>query len=491
MKLITKDKFTFATGMFWQIPDEGKHSLNLRKLGRDTRQNMFCYIKEINTWGFCQKSELNGQRRVASFGQFIIAASKLSPKHANSIICFKFKSSGEIDEGEILEHDLYAYIVLLNGTICPDDGEYVASIEMVLQSIYEKAAWHDIETLYLPVEVSGQFFTIFELLADAYNNEELLQRLILNLTHAQSLQLFEFVEHNFEHNLLYSDLIKNNLLPLEILQQLIKEPLFEHEVKTRRNKQLNYLIPSIIVLPYTSDEIYWNNENFKKIYLKSLIKSIKSKTLVPYKLAIGIVMLSILSYMIYLNFNPVMQPTQVKRKPRPVAVKPAAVEPLQLITACLTDNDKYFQDLGQWTLISIKCNSLGGTLSFNSSVDTTLANFNHLIGKGNNNLHYANRLGTYIQPYKIPSKNAFMPKVAHEGIINNLQQAMLDYGLKIKLSEDKVNSKKQKTKFNIASLQSPLFLYNHKVLDNVRLTNISMNFDHNSGLYNWSIQGEF
>lgn len=522
MKLVTKNGLTFATGMFWQIPDEGKRGINFRKLSKDTGQNMFCYIKSINTWGFCHKKELNGERRVASFGQFIIETSQLSAKYTNSIICFKFKSVGEVDEGQVLEHDLYGYIVLVNGTICPEDGEYVARIEMVLQSVYEKANKHEIETLYLPFEVSEQFFSVFEILDDAYNNDELLRYAIDNLSREQLWQLENFVQQNFvqlpEYMQFFQETAWQDKLAndnekqsdflerpdINVLRRLIKEPLFEQQLKLTKQKDLRYLIQSVIILPYTSDIIYWQNDRFKRNYTKSIINSIWSKNFAQYRIIICCSLIIMVGYIMYSQLN--IKPTPRKLHIKTVVPKPTAVDPKLLLTQCLANNDKYFKDLGVWTLVSVKCNSLSGVFTFSSTMDTTLANFRKLIGDEHKNLRYANKIGVYTQNYTIKSLTSLQPKAAPEEIISKLQQAVIDYGITVRLpqtmlsptilsptsmSPTKLGKKKQVIKFTIISEQSPIFLYNHNILNNVRLLQISMNLDKNSGLYNWLIQGEF
>ncbi|MFN7094521.1 MAG: hypothetical protein ACK4M7_04070, partial [Burkholderiales bacterium] len=182
MKVLTKRGDKFAVGMFWQIPEEGKRAINFYKLVKDTRYDMFCQIKTLRpTWGFCLKAKLHGEKKVASLGKFIVESSNLSADYVNSIICYKFKQAGESDEnGKKLESDQFGYIVLLNGTICPDDGEYVAEFYAVRESIIQKAKKHEIEALYLPSEVSSRFFGIFECLEDAYANDSLLLSLMHN-----------------------------------------------------------------------------------------------------------------------------------------------------------------------------------------------------------------------------------------------------------------------------------------------------------------------
>ncbi len=491
MKLVKKSDYVFAAGMFWQIPDEGKRFLNISKLTKDTKNNMFCHIKVINTWGFCRKDELNKEKKVSSFGKYIIEASGLSTQYSNSIICFKFKNAGEIDDnGRQLEYDLYGYIVLLNGTICPDEGEYVAKSDMVRTSIYEKAAKHDIETLYLPVEVSSQFFDIFEILADANNNEELLLYIMSNLTKIQHSELKEFISDAYPNSKEFMGLL-NNHVSIGDLRQLIKMPLFEKKLRLTKEKNLKYLIPNIVILPYSSDEIYWQPEKLKKIFNKCLIESTSARKIRNYKIVAVVTVITALSYVLY---TVLLDKDKIIHKPISKIVIPKAVatSPDRLITNCLVANDKYFDDLGNWTLVSVQCNSLGAVYTFNSNADDTLSDFASLIGKNDNSIKFANKVGTYTEKFNIPSLGTAKTILSKDVILSNLQQAVIDYGVKISTQQSGVQKKLNPIlRFTIASKQSPVFLYNHHVLDNLKISEISMSLDNNAGFYNWNIQGEF
>ena len=493
MKLVKKNDYVFATGMFWQIPDEGKRFLSISKLTKDTKNNMFCHIKVINTWGFCRKEELNKEKKVASFGKYIIEASGLSTEYSNSIICFKFKNAGEIaDDGKQLECDLYGYIVLLNGTICPDEGEYVAKIDMVRTSIYEKAAKHDIETLYLPVEVSSQFFDIFEILVDANNNEELLLYVMANLTKLQHSELKEFISESYPNSRGFMGLLNNQVgVDIGHLRELIKTPLFEKKLRSTKEKNLKYLIPNILILPYISDEIYWEPEKLKKNFNKCLIESTSARKVKNYKIAGAAIIVGVLAYIAYTVF---LDEEQIIQKPVQKVVIPKAVaaDPQKLITACLAGNDSYFSDLGKWRLVSVKCNSLGAAYTFNSHTEATLSDFANLIGKNDNSIKFSNMVGTYTEKYNISSFGTSKNPVRKETILSNLQQSGIDYGVKITTPQSAGQKKLNPIiKYSIASRQSPVFLYNHHVLDNLKINEISMSLDNNTGFYNWTIQGEF
>jgi hypothetical protein len=496
MKLVKKNNYAFATGMFWQIPDEGKRTLNFSKLVKDTKNNMYCNIKILNTWGFCRKEELVGEKKVASFGKFIIEASGLSTEYANSIICFKFKSAGEIDEdGKRLDSDLYGYIVLLNGSICPDEGEYVAKIEMVRSSIYEQATKHNIETLYLPVEVSGQFFNIFEILDDASNNDKLLLDIMNNISKTQVNELKDFINQNFMDNQEYKNLVNDPLdVNLDDLKSLIKTGIFEKKLRSSKEKNLKYLIANILILSYTSDEIFWQPEKLKKYFMKSLIYPTAARTMQNYKIAGAGILFILLGYIFYdfiFHKEEIEKPKQVQK---PMLPRPVAADPMQIISACLGNKDQYFVDMGNWTLSSIKCNSLGGVYTFNSSIDTTITEFSKLIGKNDNSIRFANKVGIYTQSFKLMPTRLNNSRVPREVVLSNLQQSVINYGIKISIPQTTAGQKNKLnavTKYTIISNQSPVFLFNHNVLDNVKVSDISMSFDKNNGFYSWTIQGEF
>ncbi len=499
MKLVKKSGLIFATGMFWQIPDEGKRSINISKLTKDTKNNMFCNIKVINTWGFCRKEELNKVKKVASFGKYIIEASGLSNEYSNSIICFKFKNAGEFDEdGKPLEYDLYGYIVLLNGTICPDEGEYVAKIDMVRTSIYEKASKHDIETLYLPVEVSGQFFDIFEILDDAYSNEKLLTDIMSNLTKIQHTELSEFIKQSVPnsaqvHSNEFMALIDNRIdINISHLRQLIKMPLFENKLRSTKEKNLKYLIPNILILSYTSDEIFWQQDKLNKYFNKCLIESTSARKIKNFKRVVATIILSALGYVVYTTY--LDEDKAIIHKPIQKAIIPHAVpsDPEHLIVACLAGNDKYFNDLGNWSLVSIKCDSLGAIYTFNSNTDTTINDFANLIGKNDNSIKFSNKVGTYTEKFNIPSLSKSQLIVPKETILNNLQKAVIEYGIKISTPQSGGQKKLNPIiKFTIISKQSPIFLYKHHILDNLKISEIGMSIDTRAGFYNWTIKGEF
>ena len=121
----------------------------------------------------------------------------------NNLAACTTENSAFIIDGKPLKSALYGYIVLLNGTICPDDGEYVSEFAAIRESIILKAKRHEIETLYLPLEVASQLFSIFEILNDAYTNDELLKSVIRNLSPNQRQDLKELINNDANYEFLF------------------------------------------------------------------------------------------------------------------------------------------------------------------------------------------------------------------------------------------------------------------------------------------------
>ncbi len=499
MKLLTKNGYKYAVGMFWQIPDKGKKTINLSKLVKDTGHNMYCQIGKHDetqksfklTYGFCNKDGLQGEKKVSSLGKFIVDASNLTAEYANSIICYKFKDAGEIDEsGKALVEDLFGYIVLLNGTICPNEGEYVAPFESIRQSVIDKANQHNITTLYLPSDISPKFMNIFERLENAIYDDDLLLFIVHSASAAELKELDNFNEDNHSGK----SINLTNLSPVQIseLKQIIRLESFHDKIKdtVAIDKNIRYLIPNIVQIPLSSDEIYWKNSKFKQSYNKSLIKSIFSQTSKKYKIAIAILIMGLIGYLFYDLVTGKNLPLVQPHKPKPIIPKAIALPAGQFINLCLGMGDKFFRDLNNWTFSGLKCNSLGATFMFTSDRDTTLNSFTALIGESSG-VTYQAKNGVYNQKFGIVRPALQTINLTTTQIMNNLQQAAIDYQFKLSIPTSKNFKKNAVTKYVINSKVSPVFLLNRGVLIGTKINDISMLFDKNSGIYNWTIQGEF
>ncbi len=484
MKVLNKSGYAFASGMFWQIADEGKRAPNLAKLAKDTNNDMYCYIKSYRpTWGFCKHSELNGFKKVASLGKYIISASGLLGKPNNIIIVYKFKSVNELDEFEgSLNEDLYGYIILLNGTICPDEGDYVSNFESVYESIIQKANRYEIEYLYLTLDVAIRFFSIYELIMDNINKPDILMTLMNNVAYTELYELI--VSYKQTHYLSLFEEYSH-----EVLIKLTKEQFFEAEYKKHKNLGLRFIIDNIYTLNFTSDEAYWHKDILHKYYKQSLLKSLKRQNAHPIKLIIMGVLFVILFYLIYITFIKTDEDAiafVVSNKPEIPRV--TAVNPLSLIKQCVIKNDRYFLDLEYLVLKSLKCDSLSTELTFETNTNLTFNDFAYLIGESNG-ITFNNQLGYYKVKYWIKNKNIINQQpISHGQILTNLEAAATQYSFILQL-QNGINRKVQE--FTISSYQSPLFLLKHHILDDVLIRQIQMNLNQSNGLYNWTINGEF
>lgn len=517
MKILTKHGFKFAVGMFWQIPDYGKKSVNLKKIIKDTGHDMYCQIASLGqTYGFCTKNFLPREKNVAALGKFIVEASKLTAEYTTSIVCYKFKKIGEIDDdGKTLKEDLFGYLILINGTICPIDGEYVGKFELVKNSVIEQAKLHPIDTLYLPIDVAENFLTIFERLDYAYhtdNNGELLLS-IINSTHKDQLEkLLLFIKENFVPELIPSNLVNylmkkskslingkyNDEACVAELRKIIASEAFRANIKDNIQVENNirYLVANILQVPFSSDDIFWNDK-LKQNHNKSKLHSIISQRLKIYKWSSIILIVSLISYGIhsYLvgNTLPLQMAKSIKK------VEPAKAIPLapnQLIDLCLGNgNDKYFKDIGSWTLTGMKCDSLGSSYIFVSDVETTLSSFTKLVGT-TMGVKFQNKNGIYSRSFHIIPSVQISKLLNKEEIVNKLEQHSITYSYKLTLIPANINNKSslkgiRQNKFEIIAKVSPIFLLQHGVLASVKLNNIEMRFDKNSGVYTWTIEGVY
>ncbi|MFN7093896.1 MAG: hypothetical protein ACK4M7_00885, partial [Burkholderiales bacterium] len=173
-------------------------------------------------------------------------------------------------------------------------------------------------------------------------------------------------------------------------------------------------------------------------------------------------------------------------KPQVIVPKPVAVLPATLIKACLQNNDKYFKDLGNWTLSSLKCNSLYLTLTLNSQGVTTLGELMQLTGDKKAILN--GKVGLITDSLHLPAatKSTLDSKI----VLTRLQQAAVNYRFKLTFPKNSNSTSRLSSKFTISSTLSPVFLLNKGILDQIKLTEIRMHFDNATGFYNWLMQGE-
>lgn len=507
MKILIKNGFNFAVGMFWQIPDYGRKSVNLTRVLKDTGNDMYCQIGNLNaTVGFCSKSSLQGNKNVASLGKFIVEAAKLTAAYTASIICYKFKHMGELDEdGNLLKDDLFGYLVLLNGTICPVEGEYVGEFDLVRNSIIEQAKLYQIDTLYLPIDVADRFLNIFERLEYAYHTDEpdeLLRAIIQNASTMQLENLLFLLKDGdgdiFNELVKYIEqkIAKNDILVpelnLNLLKKLINSEIFR--VKIRDNVQtdnnVRYLVASILQIHLSSDEIFWNSK-LKYIHGKCILHSIINTQKRLYKILIGISILTILTYGGYDLFFVDRLIMERKSVPVKVQLKSELLPSNQLINLCFGNGrDRLFRDLGNWSLSGMKCNSFGFEYQFKAVSGATKADLITDIAT-TIGVNVIGGSGKYVQKFPVLPIAQQLP-VDKNLVAEVLEQGANDYQYKLKILSDKAtNTRTILTEFLISADISPVFLLKHGILENVRLKEIEMKANNSTGIYTWTIQGAF
>lgn len=528
MKLLEKNGLKYLTGMFWQIPDDGKRSINVSKLIKETKMNWCCKIKKIKlTYGFCAKSDLGDNKKVASLAQYIVECSNVSEKTEDSIICFKFKNAGELDENnQPLEQSQYGYVVFMNGTICPDDGEYVSDITMLRIAILKKLKKHNINILHLPFDVATELLNIYEQLSVSFDDDEMLLSLIFNSSFHNIEPLYRLIKTNPDLEQKFDGLLKSRAqirhqansdsfdeqqfearrrdealvdvtnygeykpstqydgksADVITIRKLIKDYKFIQQMTDTRQTRddLTIIAEYIYAFPIDSNEIYWQNPKLKANYAKALIQPLNSITGKSMRYGIFAAVALFVSFGGYYMTTPdLIKDDDTVEEAKPIV--PTAVAPEQLIKACVLNNDKYFAP-SDFVLQQIKCNSMGSTLTFNTPENTTLSQFIAFAG-GNKSAVLNGKIGIITKQQLI--QPGIFKSAARDVVISNLQNAALNYSMTVGLPSDATTRN-----FTINSKLSPVYLFNHGVLNNVRLSDISMALDLQTGSYTWTIIGE-
>ena len=177
MTLLIKNSYNFVANIFWQIADDKKTIPNFKLIQQSTKHDMLCHIKtKTHSWGFCKKQELLMPQKTASLAKFIINMSNIE-KYDNCIVCYKvgYNEADEKRETALEQHinnpkieaamqtELYAYVMLLNGTICPDMGECVGDFDTIYSLLVQMAKKYEVEYIYFTFDIASLFFNIFEL----------------------------------------------------------------------------------------------------------------------------------------------------------------------------------------------------------------------------------------------------------------------------------------------------------------------------------------
>ena len=269
---------------------------------------------------------------------------------------------------------------------------------------------------------------------------------------------------------------------VNIIRRLIKEYKFiQLMTDTRQTRDdLTIIAEQIYAFPIDSDEIYWKNPKLKANFTKSLIKPLSSSASKSIRYGvIGGVVVATIAIGNYITSKPDVIDDDTVEEAKPIV--PIAVNPEQLIKTCIIGNDKYFAP-NDFVLQQVKCNSMSITLTFGVPDNTTLSDFIAFAG-GNKSVLLNGKVGTITKSHLI--QPGIVKPAARDVVISRLQNASLNYSLKVSLPTDATTKN-----FTINSQLSPVYLFNHGILANVKLSDISMTLDDKSGNYNWTIQGE-
>lgn len=470
MFIFEKSGCFFLSGMFWQIPDLYKKNINLQKMLANTNLNMYCFTKKIvPTWGFCNKKIIEANKKIkkiASLGLYIVECSNVSANTPNSIIAYKFNDN------------LFGFIVFLNGTICPDDGEFVSDLESIRINIVKKFRKYDLKDLYLPFDVAIELFNFFERLSISMSINTELSLKILNTATIKELHEFKtFIKGSFElrkYENLFGEISSKD--KIKLVSSLVTEALFLEKLRTLRasNDDLFILPENIFIAENTSDEIYWTDKQLKSNYRKAILNDITSFKSDIVKLSIAVILIAISIYWFYYNkFSNYGQAVNIVEIPKAIPV-----DPFLLISNCLINNDKYFSHIEGLTLNELRCDSLGYTLTFKYDNKFEKKDLIQLVG--NPNVIFNNGVAKYHFNFNLVSQSHIV--LIKSKAISYLEEFARSYDIQISI---------QPNIYIINSILSPVYLYQKKGFIFGNLSEINMKLNEQNGTYVWNIKGTF
>lgn len=152
MKYYVRNGVEFVTGLMWQqhIPNE---KFILKNYRNNCKFDFYCKTNKLGTtYGFGRypRDDSNNillkLKSPISLGVFIVESIDLSVgKDVNIFICFCFEDS--------TNNPTYGYIFIYNGTILPEDGEFIGSLDEVKAKIKYLTKLYNGKIAYVPDDV--------------------------------------------------------------------------------------------------------------------------------------------------------------------------------------------------------------------------------------------------------------------------------------------------------------------------------------------------
>lgn len=152
MKHYQRDGIDFVTDLVWQHPIPGE-KFNLKKYREDCAFDFYCKTNKLgNTYGFGRyPRDEDGKiilklKKPVSLGLYIIESVDIeAEKDVNLFVCFCFDNSLDIPS--------YGYVFIYNGTILPEDGEFIGSLDEVKARIKQLTKLYNGKAAFVPDDV--------------------------------------------------------------------------------------------------------------------------------------------------------------------------------------------------------------------------------------------------------------------------------------------------------------------------------------------------
>ncbi len=157
MKHYSKNGIDFVTDLIWQKQPE-KSKLNLKVYRNDCKFDFYCKTSKISTtYGFARiprdadNNIVIKIKHPVSLAIYIIESVDVDAD-ADQFICFKFDSESLV-KGLEKDSSLFGYVFLFKGSVFPDGGEYIGTLDEVKTRVKLMAKKYGTKFAFIPDDV--------------------------------------------------------------------------------------------------------------------------------------------------------------------------------------------------------------------------------------------------------------------------------------------------------------------------------------------------
>lgn len=152
MKHYRKNGLDFVTDLVWQKQSEN-NKISLKLFREDCKFDFYCKSSSLNSYGFgrlirdSKGIPIFKTKNLLSLGAYITESVE-TDKNINLFICFCFDNNKDADVDPT-----YGYVFLYQGSILPEDGEYIGSLDEVKARIKSLSKLYKARAAFIPDDV--------------------------------------------------------------------------------------------------------------------------------------------------------------------------------------------------------------------------------------------------------------------------------------------------------------------------------------------------